>query len=645
MTNTKTLPYGSWPSACSAADTARAAGRLSQPRFNRGALYWLESRPEQGGRRRVMCAERLGAGAPREATPPGVSVRSDVHEYGGGDYGFAGDVLVYRDPEQPGIQRASGGALPGARPGTRYADFTGSPRGRWLVCVEETHQGALPEAKNRLVAFDMASGRRLVLDEAHDFVASPCFSPNGERLVFLSWDHPRMPWDGTQLWSIAWRGNGPASAPRLVCGGARESIFQPGFSDDGTLTFISDRSGFWNPWQERGGRVLPLFEEAAEYGMPQWLFGMRSWAPLPGGALLCIANSGGRARLVRVEPQQGQRTEIPLPFCWYEGIAASGETVALIAAAESRPSALLRLDLQSGALHEVTCAYDWTQNKADIALPEAVEFDSAEGRRAYAFLYRPTNARASAPPAAKPPLLVKAHGGPTAQSDPALKPAVQYWTSRGFAVMDVNYGGSTGYGRAYRESLYGRWGVVDVEDCLAAARHAVEAGVADPAGLLISGGSAGGFTVLSALTFHELFAAGASYYGIGDLEALAAETHKFESRYNDSLLGPYPEARALYQERSPVNAAQRLQRPVIFFQGMLDRIVPPGQAEQMAAALAARGILHAHIRYPDEGHGFRREENIRHALESELFFYGRVLNIPVDAKPNPPLELLGEAKT
>lgn len=639
-----TLPYGSWPSSCSAADTARAAGRLSQPRFHRGALYWLESRPEQGGRRRVMCADRLGAGAPREATPPGVSVRSDVHEYGGGDYGFAGDALVYRDPEQPGIQRMPGGALPGARADARYADFTGSPDGRWLVAVEETHGEHLPEPENRLVAFDLASGRRLVLDEAHDFVASPCFSPGGERLVFLSWDHPRMPWDGTELWSISWNATGPASAPRLVCGGARESIFQPGFSADGTLTFSSDRSGFWNPCQERGGRVALLFEESAEYGMPQWVFGMRCWAPLPGGSLLCVANAGGRARLLRVCPKQGKRTEIPLPFCRYEGIAVAGNTAALMAAAEDTPGALYRLDLQSGARHEVTRAFDWTQDREDIALPEAVEFASADGRRVYAFLYRPRNARASAPPAARPPLRVLAHGGPTAQSDPALKPALQFWTNRGFAVLDVNYGGSTGYGRAYRESLYGRWGVVDVEDCLAAARYAVQQGVADPAGLLISGSSAGGFTVLSALTFHEQFAAGASYYGIGDLEALAAETHKFESRYNDSLLGPYSEARALYRERSPINSAQRLQRPVIFFQGLLDRIVPPGQAEQMANALAARGILHAHLRYPDEGHGFRREQNIRHALESELFFYGRVLNIPVDARPDPPVELLGDAK-
>jgi dipeptidyl aminopeptidase/acylaminoacyl peptidase len=620
---------------------AAGARRLVAPRLRAGALDWLESRPEQGGRVALM---ELRSGVLRELTPPDANLRTRVHEYGGGEYGFAGDVLVYADLARPGIQRLGGAPVPGTLASARYADFAGSPEGRWLLAVEEEHFAGEPgasarEPANRLVAFDLVSDRRVVVLGDFDFVSSPRFSPDGRRVACLAWDHPSLPFLGTRLVVVAWGPGGPRGTPRVVAGGPGESLFQPEFSADGRLGVVSDRSGWWNLYLERGDALAPVCPRAAEFGLPQWGLGMSSWAFASAAEIVCAFGESGFWRLARLELASGQLTPFALPYSDLEGVCCDGARAAFVAAGPASPQVVCTLDLASGRVEEHARAFAGELDPGALSRAESVTFPSADGREAHAFLYRPRNAAFEGPPGERPPLVVKSHGGPTAATSPALRLAHQFWTSRGFALVDVNYGGSTGWGRAYRERLHGRWGEVDVEDCAFAARFLAAEGLADPARLIATGGSAGGYTTLCLLTFRDEFAAGASHYGIGDLEALARDTHKFESRYTDWLVGPWPEAQALYRARSPLHHADRLARPVIFFQGLEDRVVPPAQAEAMAAALALRGIAHALVEFPEEGHGFRRAESVQRALEAELWFYGRVLGFAVDTTPSPQVVL------
>ncbi len=635
----RTAPSGSWPSPLAADALARAGRRLSQPQLGGGAVWWLEGRPEEGGRQVVM---RLrSGGAVEEVTPRDVNVRSTVHEYGGGDYRVAGGELFCVEAGRPGIQRCSAGGtstLPGsAVAGARHADFERSPDGRWLLAVEEQHGASEREPRNRLVAFDLAGGAPRPLAEGHDFFSTPRFSPDGTRIAWLSWDHPDMPWDATTLW-VAPFGERGAGPPRAVAGGGGESVFQPGWSPGGVLTFVSDRSGWWNLYQLREGGGVPLCPREAEFGLPQWVFGMRTWDFVDEDVMLCTVGRQGARRLARLTLSDGALHELGLPYGEVDGLRVAQGRAVFVGASPTSPPAICLLDLASGRVSELRRSSELALAPGDVSHAEAIDFPSEGGRRAHAFLYRPANARVQAPPGERPPLLVKSHGGPTAAASPSLKPAVQYWTSRGFAVVDVDYAGSTGYGRAYRDALRGAWGVADVDDCVHAALHLAAQGLVDRDRLAITGGSAGGFTTLCALTFRDVFAAGASHYGIGDLEALARDTHKFESRYLDGLVGPWPERRDLYLERSPIHHTERLSCPVIFFQGLEDRVVPPSQTEAMVAALARRGIPHAYVPFPGEQHGFRRAENICRALEGELFFYARVLGFPTDVAPGVRIE-------
>jgi dipeptidyl aminopeptidase/acylaminoacyl peptidase len=617
-----------------------AAGtkRFAAPRLCAGALHWLEGRPAEGGRVTLM---QLRAGTLRELTPAPANLRTRVHEYGGGEYGFAGGALVYADLARPGIQRLGGEPVPGTLASARYADFAGSPDGRWLLAVEEEHfpETSAREPANRLVAFDLERGlRRVVLGDA-DFVSSPCFAPDGGRVACLAWDHPGLPFLGTRLVVVAWGPDGPRGAPHAVAGGPGESLFQPEFAPDGRLGVVSDRSGWWNLYLERGGELAALCPRAAEFGFPQWALGMSSWAFASAGEVVCAFGESGFSRLARVELASGRLAPFALPYSDFEGVGCDGARVAFVAAGPATPPVVCTLELASGRVLEHARAFEGELAPGLLSHAEPVTFPSADGREAHAFLYRPRSPAFEGPPGERPPLVVKSHGGPTAATSPALRLAHQFWTSRGFALVDVNYGGSTGFGRAYRERLRGGWGVVDVEDCAAAARFVAAEGLADPARLVATGGSAGGYTTLCLLTFRDEFAAGASHYGVGDLEALARDTHKFEKHYTDWLVGPWPEARALYRARSPVHHAERLSRPVIFFQGLEDRVVPPAQAEAMAAALARRGVAHALVAFPEEGHGFRRQQSVQRALEAELWFYGRVLGFAVDTAPRPEVEL------
>ncbi len=637
----RTAPHGSWPSPLRAAHVAAATRRLSQPRLQGGTLYWLEGLPEEGGRQQVRAFTGVGA---EPVTPAAANVRCRIHEYGGGDYGFAGRALVYVDAGQPGIQRVGAPPVEGTLAGALYGDFAGSPDGRWLVAVEEERHGGGAMPANRLVAFDLAGHERRVLVDGRDFVAQPVFAPRGDALACIAWDHPNMPWDGTELLRLHWGREGPQSSPRRMAGGTDESIFQPRFAQDGTLYFVSDRSGWWNLERLGDRGPEPVCPREAEFGRPLWTLGLSTWDFEDARHALCLVTEEGCDSLLRVDLASGAGERIPLPYVEMEGLRVEGHSACLLGARADGPACVARLDLRTRRIEERARAFelDGAELRSGPALwshPEPLRFVSAGGRTAHGFLYRPHHPELRGPAGERPPLLVKTHGGPTAATGPALRLAIQYWTTRGFAVADINYAGSTGYGRAYRNALRGAWGIADVEDCEAAAMHLVREGLADPHRLAITGGSAGGYTTLCMLTFRDGFAAGASHYGIGDLETLVRDTHKFEARYLERLVGPYPECRERYRERSPIHFTDRLSCPVIFLHGLEDRVVPPNQAEAMVAALAARGIPHAYVTFAKEGHGFRSAENIARALESELAFYGRVLGFEPPGVA--PLELRG----
>jgi dipeptidyl aminopeptidase/acylaminoacyl peptidase len=576
--------------------------------------------------------------SPEEVTPSDVNVRSRVYEYGGGDYAVRSGLLVHVDAAAPGIAvldllgRGRGGVRLGAGEALRHADFALSPDGRWLAAVEEDHARAA-EPANRLVVFSLVTGERRIVDERHDFVAAPRFAPDGRRLAWLAWDHPNMPWDGTLLLVAEISQGRLAGPPRCVAGGSGESLVQPAFSPQGHLTWASDRSGWWNLWQERESGPAALWPEAAEYAGPAWTLGPSSWGFVAERALLCAVRSEGRDALVLLDLAEGRREELALGVSAVAGLDVAGDRAVLVAAGPAAPLSVCVLDLAARRLRELRRASSLELDPAFVAAPEPVQLASANGRRIPAFLYRPRNPGFEGSPGERPPALVRAHGGPTAACLPVFDPVVQHWTTRGLALLDVNYTGSHGFGRAHRDGLRGAWGVADVEDCVAGARFLGEGGLADPARLAIAGGSAGGFTALCALAFHDVFAAGLVRYGVADLEALARDTHKFESRYLEGLIGAWPARSDLYRERSPLHHAARIGRPVLFLQGLDDRVVPPAQTQSMAEALARRGVPHAVVTFPGEGHGFRRADTLRRMLETELWFLGQVFGFPVEVVP------------
>jgi len=635
------VPYGAWPTRLPSSRITAGSTRLSQPRLDADHVYWLEGRPSEGGRQVVVRQPLDATRSPEDVSPAGMNVRTRVHEYGGGEYCIQGGRLCVVDFADGRIHtgRPGGPLTPITAAGVGYADLVLDPSGDWLVCVEERDTGGR-EPENRLVAFrlpglDATAGvlEPIVVMAGHDFVSSPVFSPGGDRLACLVWDHPDMPWDATALHVVGWSKDGPTGTPRSRTEGERTSIFQPGFTPDGRLVSVSDRSGWWNLYVETETGPRPVCPMAAEFGRAQWVFGMSSWAAESDDRLLCAVSSGGRDRLTRVSLADGARADLGLDLCEVGGLRVLDGTACFLGASEAGPPAIYSLDLETRALRCHRSASDLELDPADIARPEAIEFPTRDGARAYAFYYPPTHAEVTGPSDERPPLLVKTHGGPTSGAQPGLDLRIQYWTQCGIGVVDVNYGGSTGYGRAFRDSLKGQWGIVDVADACAAARFLADAGRVDGGRLAISGGSAGGYTTLCALTFTDVFHAGASHYGIGDLEALARDTHKFEARYMDSLVGPYPERRDLYRERSPIHHTEQLACPIIFFQGLDDRVVPPNQAQAMAAALAARGIPHAYVPFEGEQHGFRRAENIETALDGERYFYSRVFGFACDVHP------------
>jgi dipeptidyl aminopeptidase/acylaminoacyl peptidase len=637
MSEKKIAPYGSWTSPITADQIVQGSVGLGQVVVDRGDLYWSESRPSEKGRVTIMW--RGADGEIAEVLPPEFGARSRVHEYGGGSYTVSGGVVYFvRDSDQCVWRRVPGldpVALTAAGP-ARYADLVVDGARDRIIAVREDHRAGLSEPENDLVAIG-ADGSVVTLAHGDDFYASPRLSPDGDQLTWLSWSHPNMPWDGTCLWLATLDESGAPQNPRIIAGGPMESIFQPSWSADGTLYFVSDRSGWWNLYcWEKNGEPRALRPMEAEFGLPQWAFGMSSYTHLPGGDILAAYVQQGTRALGRINPKTGALRAVDTAFCDFDGPKALDDSdgfVAFLGASQTGAAQLVIHDLATADERVIRNSLDFALDPGDVSVAEAVNFESEGGATAHGFYYPPQNSRFTGE--GPPPLIVKSHGGPTGRTGDSFSLKIQYWTSRGFAVLDVNYRGSTGFGRAYRQALDGVWGVADVDDCMFGAQYLVDRGLADPARLIITGGSAGGYTTLSALTFRDTFKAGASHYGIGDLTALAKDTHKFESRYLDRLVGPWPEAESLYRARSPIEHAEGLDCPVIFFQGLDDKVVPPNQAEEMVAVLREKGIPVAYIPFEGEGHGFRQAASIKRALEAELSFYGRVFDFAPADKIDP----------
>lgn len=721
-------PYGSWTSPIDARRVAEGGVGLGWPQAVAEALYWVEMRPVEDGR--YVVVRRDPDGTVTDVTPAGVNARTLVHEYGGGMYvafrnegggesvifSDAADQRLYRQDLEPGADRPGGRPEAGAaspirdaplaaprwtapRPLTpappaprawRYADADVTPDGRLLVCVRERH--AADGVVNDLVALPTdGSAAPVVVAAGHDFFAAPRLGPDGRHLAGLCWDHPRMPWDGTELWVAALGDDGRQRAAVLLAGGETESVVQPRWTPGGDLLFVSDRSGWWNLYRvgaaaiddalrraaavperraaERGS-ATPLAPRDAEFAKPHWVFGLGSYDLLPEGEIVAAYADGGVDHLAAID--SAGTKEFETGFSVVAALATVGGRVAVVAASPIQSWQVALVDPATGESEVVRRGRIDDVDPRFISPPEPIllptwyepgsvtgpltkqltetgEREAAGGAPAaglptldaHALYFPPTNPDFTGPDGARPPLLVISHGGPTSAHETGLNMDIQYWTSRGFAVVDVNYGGSSGYGRAYRERLKGNWGVIDTVDCIRAAEYLVARGDVDPARLAIRGGSAGGYTTLNALTRFDTFAAGASHFGLADLERfVGGGTHKFEERYLVGLVGPYPEAAETYRERSPIHHVDGIDCPVILLQGLEDVIVPPEQAEMIVAALAKKGLPHAYLAFEGEQHGFRQARNIARSLEAELYFYGRVFGF-APADEIEPVEIAG----
>ncbi len=643
-------PYGSWKSPITSDLIVSGTVGLGQIAIDGSDIYWVEGRPSEGGRSVIV--RRTPDGKITDATPAPFNVRTRVHEYGGGSFVVASGTIYFSHFADQRIYCQTLDSQP--EPLTpaancRYADAIVDKQRNRLICVREDYAGE-GEPVNTIVSINLADGADIqILTQGNDFYASPRLSPDGSQLSWISWNHPNMPWDGTELRVAEINTDGSLGEKYLVAGGVEESIFQPEWSLDGVLYFVSDKSNWWNlyRWHSRTplnpplvrgeAGIEPLCEMAAEFGLPQWVFGMSTYAVVSETQIICTYTQQGKWHLASIDLITKHLTIIETPYTDISSVKARGETVVFLAGSPAESAAIIQLNLATSQLEILRRSSDLSIDPGYLSVPEPVEFPTEKGLTAFGFFYPPKNQDFAAPTGEKPPLVVKSHGGPTAATSSSMNLKIQYWTSRGFAVLDVNYGGSTGYGREYRKRLQDSWGIVDVDDCANGAKYLAQKNLVDGERMAIAGGSAGGYTTLCALTFRDVFKAGASYYGVSDLEALATDTHKFEARYLDGLIGPYPARKDLYVARSPIHSAERLSCPVIFFQGLEDKVVPPNQAQMMVEILKAKGLPVAYVAYEGEQHGFRRAENIKRTLDGEFYFYSRVFKFelaePVEEVP------------
>ncbi|MEL7036074.1 MAG: S9 family peptidase [Cyanobacteria bacterium J06592_8] len=641
MTDRTVAAYGSWKSPITADLIVAGTVGLGSVNWDGEDIYWLEGRPSEGGRN--VLVRLTPDGQQQDITPKPFNVRTRVHEYGGGSYTIHQGIVYFSNFADQRLYRQviQDSALPHdvtPEPLTpegkyRYADAVIDTQRQRLICVREDHTGA-GEAVNTIVSINLNNPEDIkILASGKDFYACPRLSLEGSQLCWISWNHPNMPWDGTELWLASVETEGSVSNPKLIAGGEEESIFQPQWSPRGILYFVSDRSNWWNFYRYRSGQLEPLYPIPAECGLPQWVFGMSTYGfATADDGIICTYTEKGNWYLATLNTQSQQLQQFDIPYTSISGIKVSGGRILFIGSSSTEASAVIRLNFSDGEMSVLKRSTDIDIDKGYLSVAEPVEFPTENGQTAYGFFYKPTNKDYTASSDQKPPLIVKSHGGPTAATSSGFSLKIQYWTSRGFAVLDVNYGGSTGYGREYRQRLRDQWGIVDVNDCANGAKFLAQKGFVDRDRMAITGGSAGGYTTLCALTFTKVFKAGASYYGVSDLEALARDTHKFESRYLDNLIGPYPERQDLYIQRSPIHHSEQLSCPVIFFQGLEDKVVPPNQAEMMVEILKAKGVMVEYVSFPDEQHGFRKAENIKRSLIEEYGFYAQVFGFePIEA--------------
>jgi dipeptidyl aminopeptidase/acylaminoacyl peptidase len=638
--------YGSWPSPITIEMAVSSSLSLREARLDGDDVYWTEGRPAEGGRQVIVRWNE--AEGTSDVTPAPFDARTMAHEYGGGWYAVAEGTVYFVNLTDGRIYRQARGGAP--EPLTeegpyRHGDLAvDRARGR-LLCVREdmsplaesghgdgatSNGGRGPEPRDLLIAVELASGAVQLLASGYDFYSTPRPSPDGRLLSWLAWRHPNMPWDTNELWLAAVAEDGSLSDERMIAGGGEESIVQPEWAPDGSLVFASDRTGWWNlyrataPSEPGGGEILPLTSMEAEFAGPQWVFGMRWFGIADDGTIVAAADRHGLDELWMI-PATGQPEKVDVPDEVIDSLVVGNGRVVYLGASSAKPRAVVLLDLKGGERRELRASFELAVDPAYLSRPEEITFPTTEGEVAYALYYPPANPDVTRPPDERPPLVVMSHGGPTSQTTRALDMSKQVFTSRGFGVVDVNYRGSSGYGRAYMRRLDGKWGIFDVDDCIAAARYLATRGQIDEQRMAIRGGSAGGYTTLCALVFHDgVFGAGASYFGVGDMEGLARDTHKFESRYADRLVAPYPERIDIYRERSPIHFMHRISRPLIVLQGEDDKVVPMVQAEELVASLRERHIPNAYLLFAGEGHGFRKAQNIRRSLEAELSFYAQV---------------------
>lgn len=618
-------PYGSWKSPITADLIVGGSIILGGTLADGEDLYWTELRPADAGR--VVVVRREPGGRISDVTPAGFNARTRVHEYGGGAFiPSQGEVWFSHFPDQR-LYRQGAGTAP--RPVTeavdrRYADAVVDRRRGLLYAVREDHADTSRGAINTIVRMELDGEDESVVVEGHDFYSNPRVSPDGLHLAWLAWNHPHLPWDGTELWTADLDGSGAPRAARRVSAGEEDAIYQPEWSPSGLLHFVSDRSGWWNLYRLEGERAIPLAAMEAEFGSAQWTLRQSNYAFTASGRLVAVANGGGQTGLGIVE--NGAFRKVETGYEAFSSITTIGEDVFCVAAAPDQPPAVVRIPVGGGAPETIRLCLTGDFDPRYLSSPQPIEFPTEGGKTAHAIFYPPTNPDYEAPPGAKPPLVVHSHGGPTSAYSTSFNLHTQFYTSRGIAIVEVNYGGSTGHGTAYRRRLNGQWGVVDVDDCINAARYLVTRGLADENRVAVSGGSAGGYTTLAALTMRSYFGAGANHFGLSDLIPFAKDTHKFESRYLDTLIGPYPEREDLYRERSPLTHVDNLDCPLIVFQGLEDRVVPPNQSELIVEAARRKGLPVAYLAFEGEQHGFRQARNIKRSLEGELSFYSQVFD-------------------
>jgi dipeptidyl aminopeptidase/acylaminoacyl peptidase len=621
--------------------------RPTQTAIEGDDCYWTETRPAEGGRN--VLVHRDASGQTRDLLPSSFNTRSRVHEYGGGEFTVAEGVVWCSNFSDGRVYRLAPGGKP--RPitpaglGYRYADFAVDPARRRLYCVREDHgpAGQSLTPTNTLVSFgaDRAGKGGRVIASGNDFYAAPRLSPDGKRLAYLTWNHPNLPWDGCELWEASVRADGTLGRARQIAGGLEESIAQPAWSPSGELYFLSDRTGWWNLYRWRKNKVQPICSMEAEFAAPHWRFAQSTYAFESESRVVFTCSRDGIWHLAHLNVELGTLDSIETPYTVVAQLRADQSHAIFMGASPKHPASIVRLDLTSGKAQVLRAARELTVDAGYLSTPEPIEFPTANGQTAHALYYPPRNRDFTGPVGERPPLIVMSHGGPTSAANTAFDMEKQFWTSRGFGVLAVNYGGSSGYGREYRNRLRGQWGVVDVEDCVRGAEYLVQRGNVDGTRLAITGGSAGGYTTLAALAFRKTFKAGSSHFGVSELESFAQDTHKFESRYMDALIGPFAERRGLYRERSPMHAADRISVPLILFQGLEDKVVPPSQAEVIVESLRKRRQPVAYIAYEGEGHGFRNAKNLQRTIEAELDFYGRVFGFtPADHVEPAPIEHL-----